>query len=417
MAARRHVAARWLAAAALAGLGARGVPVPLTAQPPLPRSTPEAVGLDAARLAEIGAVVRESVERGRIAGAVVGVARGGRIAYLEAVGMQDLESRTPMSERSLFRIYSMTKAVTAVAVAILREEGRLALSDPVSRYLPELEGVLVLQPDGSTRPPARPITIDHLLLHTSGLSHRTSPEYQAARVRRRDEPLERFVANVARVPLRFDPGERYLYSESSTVLGRVVEVVSGERFDQFVRRRILEPLGMHDTGFWVEPEERGRLATVYRQVDGRLEPFEIEPEVPFTERPALLEGAVGLVSTVPDFLRFASMLAGGGALGGVRILSEESVALLTENGLPSEILATRRGGTGWGRASVTVVMDPDAAGGARAGEYRWDGSAGTEFWVDPATQTVVVTMWQSSPANPNQLRRRVTDLVREAIRP
>jgi CubicO group peptidase (beta-lactamase class C family) len=313
----------------------------------------------------------------------------------------------------------MTKAVTAVAVMILREEGRLQLSDPVSRYLPEFANVTVLQPDGTARPPARPITVEHLMLHTSGLSHRSAPEYTAVGVRSRHDTLQQFVEKIVRVPLRFDPGDRFLYSESSTVLGRLIEVVSGQPFDAFLRARVLDPLGMRDTDFWVAPENRSRLATVYRHTEsGGLEPFEMEPEVPFTQRPTLLEGAVGLVSTVPDFLRFAQMLAGGGELGGVRILSEASVDLLTRNGLSDELLRTRRGGTGWALASVSVIVDPAAASpGAHAGEYRWDGSAGTEFWVDPSTGTILVTMWQSAPANPDQLRQRITDVVREAARP
>jgi CubicO group peptidase (beta-lactamase class C family) len=324
---------------------------------------------------------------------------------------------TPMTERSLFRVYSMTKAITAVAVMMLQEEGRLQLSDPASRYLPQLADVVVLQPDGSTRPPVRPITIEHLLLHTSGFSHRSSQEYREAAVRSRRISLEQFVDNIVRVPLRFDPGEGYLYSESSTVLGRLVEVASGMRFDDFLQARVLGPLGMTDTGFWVEPEDRDRLTTVYEHAEGGgLRAFEIE-ELPFTERPALLEGAVGLVSTVPDFLRFAQMLANGGELDAVRILRESTVATMTRNALPEAILANRRAGAGWALANVSVVVDADAAGaGARAGEYRWDGSAGTEFWVDPATGTVLVTMWQSSPANPDRLRQRITDIVRGTIR-
>jgi len=361
----------------------------------------------------ISGVLERSVAEGRLAGGVVGVAQGDRVTYLEAVGVQDLTTRTPMSERSLFRVYSMTKAVTAVAIMILHEEGRFELTDPASRYLPELAEVVVLQPDGSTRPPVRPITIEHLLLHTAGFSHRSSPEYREASVRSRGDPLEQFVENIVRVPLRFDPGERFLYSESSTVLGRLVEVVSGMRFDEFLDARVFGPLRMVDTGFWVAPEDRNRLATVYEHAESGLRPYEIE-EIPFTERPALLEGAVGLVSTAPDFLRFAQMLANGGELDGVRILRESTVRAMTRNGLPDAVLATRRGGTGWGLASVSVVVDPGSSG-AHAGEYRWDGSAGTEFWVDPTTRTAVVTMWQSAPANPDGLRQRITDLVREAV--
>jgi CubicO group peptidase (beta-lactamase class C family) len=376
-------------------------------------------GVDAQEpLAGITELLGESVANGHIAGAVVGVAQGGRTTYLQAVGVQDLATGAPMTERSLFRVYSMTKAVTAVAVMILQEEGRLQLSDPASRYLPQLADVVVLQPDGSTRPPVRPIMIEHLLLHTSGFSHRSSPEYREAGVRSRRISLEQLVDNIVRVPLRFDPGESYLYSASPTVLGRVVEVVSGMRFDEFLQARVLGPLGMTDTGFWVEPEDRDLLTTVYEHAEGGgLRPYEIE-ELPFTERPALLEGAVGLVSTVPDFLRFARMLAGGGELDGVRILRESTVAAMTHNALPDAILANRRGGTGWALANVSVVVDAAAAGsGARAGEYRWDGSAGTEFWVDPSTRKVLVTMWQSSPANPDRLRQRITEIVRGVVRP
>jgi CubicO group peptidase (beta-lactamase class C family) len=366
--------------------------------------------------AAIDAVLAESVEGGRIAGAVVGVARDGRTEHLGAVGVQDIATRTPMSEGSLFRVYSMTKAVTAVAVMMLQEEGRLQLTDPAQRFLPELANVVVLQPDGTTRPPTRPITVEDLLLHTAGFSHRTSAEYRVAGVRSRGDSLEQFVAKIVQVPLRFDPGEGYLYSESSTVLGRLVEVVSGMRFDDFLRAHVLWPLRMRDTGFWVEPRDHARLTTVYAASEGSaLRPYEIE-DLPFTERPTLLEGAVGLVSTVPDFLRFGQMLANGGELDGVRLLRASTVEAMTRNGLPESVMATRRGGTGWGLGNVSVVVDAAAAGpGARVGEYRWDGSAGTEFWVDPGTRTVLVTMWQSSPANPDRLRQRITDVVREAL--
>jgi CubicO group peptidase (beta-lactamase class C family) len=386
----------------------------VSAQTVLPRVTPEEAELASAPLQEITALLEDVVAQGRIAGAVVGVARNGKVGYLEAVGVQDVDGGAPMTDGSIFRIYSMTKAVTAVAAMILHEQGRFTLSDPVSAYLPEFANVTVLQDDGSTRPPARPVTVEHLLLHTAGLSHRSSSEYQAAGVRARDITLEQFITNITSVPLRADPGDEYRYSASPTVLGRLVEIWSGQPFDVFVHERILEPLGMHDTGFWVEPEDVGRLATMYASEDGGLRPYQIEA-VPFTERPALMEGAVGLVSTVPDFMRFAQMLLDGGALGGTRILSEASVERLTRNGLPDALLARRRGGTGWGLASVSVVVNASSAGdGARTGEFRWDGSAGTEFWVDPTTRTVLVTMWQSAPANPDRLRQRITSLVRNA---
>ena len=386
------------------------------AQEPLPRFAPEAVGLAPQSLDQVTGLLEESVASQRIAGAVVGIARRGRLAYLESIGVQDLETGTPMTDRSLFRIYSMTKAVTAVATMILLEEGRFDLSDPVSDFLPQFGEVAVLEDDGSTRAPSRAITVQDLLLHTAGLSHRSSREYREAGVRSRAITLPQFVDNIVRVPLRDDPGMRFRYSASPTVLGRLVEIWSGQPFDVFLAERVLEPLAMVDTRFWVTPEQRSRFVAVYASSeDAPLSPHRME-EVPFTETPALLEGAVGLVSTVPDFLRFAQMLLSGGTLDGVRILRESTVARMTQNGLSESILATRRGGSGWALANVSVVVDPDAAEeGAHAGEYRWDGSAGTEFWVDPTTETIVVTIWQSSPANPGRLRQRIRALVRQAI--
>jgi len=379
------------------------------------QSRPEDVGLASAPLTAIGEVLRTAVADQRVAGAVAGVARRGETAYLEAVGVQDVTTRAPMTERSLFRMYSMTKAVTAVAAMMLHEEGRFRLSDPVSRWLPAFDDVVVLNPDGSTRPPARPITVEHLLLHTSGLSHRTSAEYREARVRERDMTLDQLIANMVRVPLRFDPGEGYLYSESSSVVGRLIEIWSGESLDTFLQERVFGPLRMTETAFWVEPARQNRLTTVYTPVEGGgLRPIETEA-IPFTVRPTLLEGAVGLVSTVPDFLRFGSMLANGGELDGVRLLQTSTVASMVRNGLPEEILRSRRG-SGWALANVSVLVDAGGSSdGARSGEYRWDGSAGTEFWVDPSSGTVLVTAWQTQPANPTQLRQRITALVRQAI--
>lgn len=390
---------------------------PAEAQEPLGRARPEAVGLDPDKLAQISDLVDDFVQQQIIAGGVVGIARRGRIAYLRSSGVQDLETGVPMSERSLFRIYSMTKSVTAVAVMILHDEGHFELSDPVSDFLPQFAGVMVLDSDGSTRPPARAVTIEDLLTHTAGLSHRSSPEYREAAVRSRAITLPEFIDNIVQVPLRDDPGARYMYSAAPTVLGRLVEVWSGESFDDFVADRILEPLGMDDTSWWVNPADVSRLTTVYNTSEERgLQAFLIE-EVPFTQHPALIEGSVGLVSTVPDFLRFSQMLLNGGELGGDRILRRDTGERFTQNRLSDEILRTRRGGAGWALANVRVVMDPESdEPGAHVGEYRWDGSAGTEFWVDPATETIVITAWQSAPANPEGLRQRIRALVREAIR-
>jgi CubicO group peptidase (beta-lactamase class C family) len=371
----------------------------------LPRATPESVGLSSPRLREATDLLRQFVAERKIAGAVAAVARNGRLAYLDAVGAQDLETRTPMDARSIFRIYSMTKSVTAVAAMMLQQEGRFSLGDPVAKYLPAFERVSVFEtPDGPTRRPSRAMTVEDLLLHTSGLSHRTSDLYQRAAVRSRAIPLPVFVENIARVPLMEDPHTRFRYSEATTVVGRLVEVWSGKPLDAFLEERVFRPLGMADTGFWVRPDQRARLTRVYAPAPGGLAPIEIEA-VPFTERPALIEGAVGLVSTVPDYLRFAQMLLNRGTLDGVRILNASTVDTMVVNGL-ADAIVTARGGVGWGLANVNVAAD---------GEYGWDGTAGTIFWVDPARQMITVLMTQIAPANPDSLRQRFKTLVQQAL--
>ena len=382
----------------------------------MPRSTPESVGLNSAKLAEATALLKQYVADKKIAGAVAAVARKGKLAYLEAVGVQDLESRAPMTDRSLFRIYSMTKSVTAVAVMMLLEEGKSGLSEPVSKYLPEFKNVSVLTADGGVRPPSREITIEDLLVHTSGLNHRTSEEYRRAKVRSRAMTLPQFVSNVVRVPLMEDPGTRYRYSESPTVLGRLVEIWSGKPFDVFLNERVFGPLRMSDTSFWAAADARARLATVYAPAqDGGLRPVELE-DVPFTDRPALLEGAVGLLATVPDYLRFSQMLLNRGVLDDTRILKATTVDAMTANHLSPPVLAARGGGMGWGIANVNVVLNPAAINyPARQGEYGWDGTAGTIFWVDPGLQTITILMTQSSPANPDSLRQRFKTLNQQSI--
>ena len=372
-----------------------------------PHATPASVGLSAEPLSEATALLKVFVADKKIAGAVAAISRKGKLAYLESVGMRDLRTRAPMTPQSLFRIYSMTKPVTAVAVMMLHEQGRFNLSDPVSKYLPEFKDVKVAVPGGAARAPARAITIHDLLLHTSGLSHRTSELYRTAGVRVRTDTLPQFVSKIVKAPLMEDPGTRYRYSEGTTVLGRLVEIWSGQPFDEFLDARVFTPLGMHDTNFWVTPQQRARLAMVYRSPIAGLAPFEIEPEVPFTERPALLEGAVGLVSTVSDYLRFSQMLLNRGELDGARILSAKTVEMMTTNSLPDAVLQARGGARGWGLGNVDIAMD--------TGEYGWDGSAGTIFTIDPRHELITILMWQSVPADPDGLRARFKALVQRAI--
>ena len=386
------------------------------AQPSLPRVTPANAGLDPAVLGEATALLTQLVADRKIAGAVAAVARRGQIGYLQAVGVQDLSTRTPMTERSLFRIYSMTKPVTAVAVMMLFDEGKFRLDDPVERYLPEFAQAQVVDaPGAAPRQPARSITIEDLLLHTSGLSHRSSDLYRTLAVRSRADSLPEFIRKIVKAPLMEDPHTRFRYSEATTVLGRLVEVWSGQPFDVFLERRVFQPLGMTDTVFWVGPDRRGRLATVYGPgSDGGLAPVEMEA-LPFTERPRLLEGAVGLVSSVPDYLRFSQMLLDQGTAGSTRLLKAATAQRMTVNGLPGDVLKARGGRMGWGLGNVDVRMEAGDTS-ASVGEYGWDGTGGTIFWIDPRTQTIVVLMTQSSPANPDGIRQKFKAIVQRAVR-
>jgi CubicO group peptidase (beta-lactamase class C family) len=381
------------------------------------RATPETVGMSTERLTQATALLRQSVADHRIAGAVAAVARRGKLIYLEPVGLQSLETRAPMAERSLFRIYSMTKSVTAAGVMLLVEEGKLRLDDPASKFLPEFKNVMVQEGGtGAPRPPSREITVRDLMLHTSGLSHRTSELYRTRKVRSRSISLPQFIVNITKAPLLEDPGTRFRYSEATTVLGRVIEVVSGQSFDAFITARILQPLGMNDTTFWVGGDARARLTTVYqRGQDGVVSPIEPE-EVPFTEKPALLEGAVGLVSTAEDFVRFSQMLLNKGELGSVRLLKSETVASMTVNGLSDPILKEKGGNVGWGLGNVDVVVGPGSRGYlSTIGEFGWDGSIGTFFAVDPSRELVVTLMTQNLPANPDQLRQKFKAAVLQSI--
>ena len=383
----------------------------------LPRATPESAGMSGDKLQAATALLRQFVADRKISGAVAAVARKGKMIYLEPVGLQSLETRAPMTEASLFRVYSMTKAVTAVAVMMLVEEGKLRLDDPAATHLPEFKHVKVR--DGGTAPPrdpSREITIKDLLLHTSGLSHRTSDLYRELRVRSRAETLPQFITNITRAPLLEDPGTRFRYSEATTVLGRIVEVAASRPFDAFVNDRILKPLGMTSTVWWVEGDARTRLATVYqRSQDGTVAPFEIE-EVPFTQKPALMEGAVGLVSTASDFLRFGQMLLNKGTLDGVRLLTAATTDSMTRNGLTDAMVQARGGAMGWGLANVDVVVGAGSRGYlTTVGEYGWDGSAGTFFAVDPSRELVITLMTQNLPANPDGLRQKFKGAVLAAV--
>ena len=352
------------------------------------------------------------------------VVRHGRLVYLEALGELDRERGLAMRDDALFRLYSMTRPITSLATMILWEEDRFELDDPVSMYLPEFADQRVFvdasNPDmTATRPRRTEMTVEHLLLHTSGLGSRSSTIYRAEQVRLRSITLSQIVSNAARVPLFEDPGTRWRYGISTTILGRLVEIWSGMPFNEFLQERVFEPLGMTDTVFRVDSSRTDRFGLVYRPgPDGELRPHAMEV-VPFTEQPALMEGGVGLVSTVRDYLRFAQMFLNAGELDGVRVLQPDTVALMTINRVPDALLpigfGTPQPGRGW-TLGFCVVMDADTSPHpVREGTFWWDGSSGTRFFIDPVEDMVTVVMAAASPASGNGFRETFTEAVYDAL--
>ena len=400
-------------------------PTPPAAAQDLAPASPESAGMSSDRLAEATQALQAHVNRSNIAGVVAAVARHGRVVYFEALGQRDRETGDPMSRDDLFRLYSMTRPITSTAVMMLWEEGRFRLDDPIKQYLPQFADQRVFIDAGApdlarTRSREGDITVRNLLTHTSGIGSRSSPIYRAEQVRLRSITLPQLVDNAARVPLFEDPGTRFRYGVSTTVLGRLVEVWSGQPFEEFLAERLFGPLGMTDTVFWADGERADRLTTVYRLDDGsgELYPWAIE-QVPFTERPALIEGGVGLLSTVMDYLRFSQMFLNGGALDGVRVLEPETVALMTRNHVPDAAMPLSRSGymagSGWG-LGFNVVLDASRYSfPVGDGEYWWDGSSGTRFSIDPEHGLITVIMAAVSPSRGGGFREEFKDLVYRAI--
>jgi CubicO group peptidase (beta-lactamase class C family) len=304
---------------------------------------PEEVGFSSARLRRITSTVHAAIDRGEVAGAVALVARHGQVVHHEASGLLDVAAGTPMRPDTIFRIYSMTKPVTATATLLLYEEGRFLLDDPIAGFIPEFGDTKVFVRETTTGPVvaalARPMTIRDLLLHTSGLPY---PDPAGSPVHRlhvqeeignRKESLGEKVSRMARLPLAHQPGSAWTYGWSTDVLGRLVEVVAGQPFDVFLRERIFEPLAMHETGFHVAAAHRARLATVYTPAEGGGLRVDTRPELAFTEPPAWCSGGGGLVSTAADYARFCQMLLNGGHLEGVRLLSRSTVSHMASDHL------------------------------------------------------------------------------------
>lgn len=396
-------------AAHLAGAG-RGLPV---------AATPEEVGLAAARLPRIHDTVQRYLDDGRLAGAVTLVARRGRIAHFEAHGMMDREARTPMRTDAIFRIASMSKPVTGVAIMILMEEGKLRLTDPVSRFLPEFKDMKVAVvkpgyvappavagqrppiPDYYTVPAVRELTIRDLLTHTSGLESGELGNRVGARLVPRDttKALADYVPRLAQVPLDFQPGTRWTYSllAGMDTLSRIVEIASGQTYDRFLAQRIFEPLGMKDTGFFVTPDRASRVATLYGRTPRG--PIERQETPAWLATTTFFSGGGGLWSTAEDYAAFAQMLVNGGELNGSRILSPRTIDLMASNHVGDLYSGAGAGsrvqGMGFG-LSMEVVLDSIKANRRTSvGSFGWDGAFGTHFWVDQKERLIGVLMVQT----------------------
>jgi CubicO group peptidase (beta-lactamase class C family) len=370
--------------------------------PSLPFAVPEEVGLSERRLQRLTDALRGDIDRGLVPGTVALVARRGKVAHFEALGARDPESRAPMHRDSLFRIYSMTKPIVSVAAMMLWEEGRFLLGDPVAKYLPDFaRPEVAVERDGRIErvPAERDITMQDLLRHTSGLTYEfrgnapVQKMYMDAKVFRRNQTNADQAATLAKLPLMHQPGTRWEYSRSTDVLGRVIEVLTGESLREVLLERIVKPLGMTDTDFSVPAAKHQRLA----------EAFAKDPEsgaqvqlIEVREPPTFESGGGGLVSTAMDYARFLQMMLNGGTLDGTRLLSRKTVEFMTAdhlNGVPGapDLLIP---GYGFGLGFAVRLQPGFAQVPGSTGQYYWGGLAGTTFWVDPAEQLFAVLLIQ-----------------------
>lgn len=401
----------------------------------LPTAKPEAVGLSSERLERIGTAVQRNIDDKRIAGAVTLVMRRGQVAWFKAQGTMDREANKPMRADAIFRICSMTKPITSTAIMMLYEEGRFLLDDPISKFLPEFKNPKVLVKPATGQPYSIPatkeITIRDLLRHTSGLTYNWNTDlgqtYHDANVAsgllQYDGTIDDSMKRLAGLPLLFNPGDRWEYSLGVDVLGRLVEVLSGQTLDEFFRMRIFEPLGMKDTYFYPPDNKLDRLATAYTYYsDKGLNRFPDTPIVegsmvysadyPYHGPKKLFSGGGGLVSTAADYARFSQMMLDGGKLGNTRLLSRKSVELMTNDQL-GKISPDKPFGFGLG-FGIDGVRSPLPELGS-AGEYQWGGFFYTGFEIDPKEQMIVIFMAQLHPTGGLRLDQEVRVLAYQAI--
>ncbi len=374
----------------------------------LPVASPDDVGMSAERLGKVSAAMDELVKEKKLAGGIVMIARRGKIMHLQSHGMMDIEASQPMRDDAIVRIYSMTKAITTAAALKLCDEGKMHLDDPVSKHLPELKGCSVQGKDGPFVP-EQEMTVRDLMQHTSGLSYGAAGNevadklFRDANVLDPNSTLADMAGKLGKVPLTFEPGKDWRYGVSSDVLGRVVEVISGQPLDEYFQQHIFRPLDMKDTGFFVPDEKLERFAANYTSDGkGNLTLLDAPTKSAYRKSPRLLSGGGGLVSTARDYMRFLMMIANGGELNGVRILSKDTVALMTSNQLPESVGWIRFGtevreGVGFSLGFSVRVKSSDFDPQSRIGEYGWGGAASTHYWTSPKDDLIVITLEQTMP--------------------
>jgi CubicO group peptidase (beta-lactamase class C family) len=420
----------------------------MPASPPL--SSPEVAGMSKAAFERIETHLRERyIEAGRFPGTQLLVYRRGKLVHSSSQGFADLERKVPVKDDTIYRIYSMTKPITSIAFMMLVEEGRVALDEPVHKYIPEWKNLGVFQagvsPAFLTRPTARPMQIVDLLRHTSGLTYgfqqrgNVDAAYRENKIGEVEKAgtLQSMIADLAKIPLEFSPGEAWNYSVSTDVIGYLIGLISGKPFEQFLQERIFDPLDMNDTAFFVPSEKADRLAACYSaspqgamtfhatERKGGLTLQDDPKTSSFLSPPAFISGGGGLCSTSADYLTFCRALLNGGELDGVRLVGPKTLHLMTSNHLPdgktlpelsrSLFSEATYHGIGFG-LGFSVTLDPARTliPGSR-GEYAWGGAATTSFWIDPAEELIAIFMTQVLPSTATPIRRELRTMIYSAI--
>ena len=366
-----------------------------------PLASPESVGFSSQGLKDFEHTMHALVDEAKLAGVTTLVARHGKVVAFSAYGVQDLDTKKPIARDTIFRIASMTKPITGVAMMMLWEQGKWTLDDTVAKHIPEFAGLKVATPNGDL-PQVKPMTMRQLMSHTAGFD--VSAPYDKANVTDRAKPLQTMIDKLAKLPLPVQPGADWRYGPSVNIQGYIIEKLSGQPLDVFFRTRIFEPLGMKDTGFWVEPSKAGRVSKIFTYgADKRIMTAPEQPGV--TAKPVFLSGSGGLLSTTEDYFTFAQMLLNGGEANGKRYLKASTVELMRTNvlqeGVKVDLYGPSQEGIGFG-LDFAIVMDPAKANTPQGkNSFYWGGAFGTWFWIDPTNDLIVVGMIQNvSGSNP-----------------